>query len=71
VIEQGRLFVQYLDDMNEVSAQPDKTPRVGRKMMAVTSPISYFVLNSNGMFTLVAIQTDSKKGNKSQVKNIL
>jgi len=48
--------------MDDVVAQPDKTPRQGRKMMEVTSPISYFVLNSDGMFIPVAIQLDSKRG---------
>jgi len=65
-VDQGRLFIQYLDDMDVVTTESDKTPLEGREMINVTSPISYFVLNSNGMFIPVAIQADSKKGNKVQ-----
>jgi len=55
--------VQYLDDMDDVITQlPDKTPRAGRQMMEMTSPISYFVLLDEGLFAPVAIQINSKKG---------
>ena len=52
--------------MDDITVQlPDKTPREGRQMMKMTSPISYFILldkTFGGLLAPVAIQIDSKKG---------
>jgi len=48
--------------MNDIKTQPDKTPHKGRRMMNASSPISFFLLATDGMLKPVAIQVNSKKG---------
>ena len=62
-IDDGRLFVLYLPDMNNVQSQPDLLEKPGdnRVMRDLKSQITFFVLKNNGKLAVVAIQTDHTK----------
>ena len=66
-IKSGRLFVQYIEDMNDAENTPDTLRQFEqpdrRKMSDVTSPISLFILKDDGQLAIVAIQSHPRKGN--------
>ena len=65
-ITSERLFVQYIEDMDDVQKSPDILRQFEqpnrRKMSDVTSPISLFILRDDGQLAIIAIQNHPRKG---------
>ena len=64
-LDEERIFVQYIEEMDDVINAPDLSDRNAsddRVLSSFKSPIALFVLKDDGMLTVFAIQTDSNTG---------
>lgn len=58
-----RLFVLYLEEHEEIGTlDPEFDPVPGRKIRDIRIPIVLLVLNEEGFFKIVSIQTDNDPG---------